>query len=470
MRKPTLTPLSLLLAAAMILLPGAALALCIAVVTNALTVNGIVVSPNLPAGPSGCAGDPGWAGVVGRQFQQIGGEPGDPADKPSIFLAGFGTPLTKFYVGIHVPYDPDLQRQDRLTLYVDANNSNALDVGDFALVYEIGPSTPIVTGESCDIAPSQVQVYHHNGTNWGAPTLSAPGVTSRFAHDYDSKLGDPEADLWELEIEMDAATLGLSPAGFRVGAKLLPHEFAGSDVWQTWVWPEGLSSDPAPLHYLPGYGDVLPARMALVDFTACADVTIDAISATDANGANNKFRRPLAGDWVAGVLPANKRNQFSATVRFFNPSDPSDNSTVGVPNTGTAQFTIRPWGGGDFLGQRTMANSSVSFDHLGQVKNLSFGWPVQYADYQPIESAMNHSDHSCLKVQLNGFPVNLDPAGDVRYRNLTYTQLSTRTDTFLVTTRSRQGREIRAETDVRDQGPLEVSSRQVLRKAGSTRS
>jgi hypothetical protein len=456
MRRRTLTPRSLLLAGAMIVLPGVAVALCIAVVNTAITTNGIVVSPPVVHPPATCQGDAGWAGVVGQPFSPPDGVAlGDAVKQPRIFLAAFGTPATKFYVGVHVPFDPQVDRNDRLTLYFDANNDNKLGLGDFALLYEVGPTTPIVAGQDCNQTPGQVQIYHHNGTNWGAPSLITPadGVTSMFSYDDDRPTSDPEKYIWELEIELDAATLGLAPAGFKIGAKLYPNEAEGSaGLGQTWMWPEHLTDVGDPSFYYPDDGNVTVAKLRQLELTACADLTIDDISATSPEGPenNNKFRRPLPGDWHGGVLPANLRNQFSASVRFFNPSDPTDVSPVPVANTGNVVFTIRPWGGGNFLGAQIMNTTTLSFTHLSQVLHVpTFGWPVNYtADYQPIEALMNASGHSCLKVELAGFPVNIDPAGDTKFRNLTYTTMSTRTDTFLVTTRTPELREARGEIEI----------------------
>jgi len=438
-----------LVAAGMIGLPVVALAVCIATITRTINVNGIVVSP-IKMGSGACKGDSGWAGVVARQFFHLGS--GDPVDKPSLFLAGLGSPtLNTLYIGVHVPNDPDLRPQDQLTLYFDANNSQTLDNGDFALVYQVGGTgpnhlTPINSGESCDSVPASVLIYHYNN-GWGPGTIPpASAVSSRFGFDFDTN-ADPETNLWELEIGLDATSLGLA-APFRMGAKLFQHEFIASDTWQIWTWPQSFSTDLDPYDVTPDADATVSANsMSSIELGTCADVVIDDISSTDPLGNSNKFYRPQPTDWVPSsmpgvqMLPANKRNQFHASVRFFNPSDLADASIVGVANTGTVQFTIRPWGAGvGFLGERRMRNEIISFTHLSQSLPLSFEWPIYDTSYTPIQDKMKASGHSCLHVELNGFLVNL-PSGDAQDRNLTYTTLSTRTDTFLVSSRSLQFRE-----------------------------
>jgi hypothetical protein len=423
----------------MFTLPAAALALCVAIVTGAITINGIVVSTNLPAGPGNCQGDPGWAGVVGVPFHRLFPDGTDPADRPVLFLAGQGTPLSKFYVGVHVPHDPMLSRDDHVTLYFDADNSNSITTGDFALVYDVGKDIVITTQESCDSVPALVRKYTYNGTDWGTAVASPAGVTSKFAFDYDNT--DVERDIWELEVQLDATTVGLT-APFKMGVKVIQEELisVGNHAWQTWVYPPGLTAQSDPQFIFPDDGDVTPAAMQSIQLGGCADVTIDKISSR-AGSSDNAFYPPRPGDWnIDGSLPANLQTHFSADVRFYNPADPSDNSVVGSPNTGTAQFKIRPYGSGSgFLGERVMQTPGLSFTALGQTRTLSFDWPRQHTDYAPIEALIGASDHSCLEVTLGGFLVNL-PAGDLMDLNLYYVTLSNRVDTFLVSTRSIQFR------------------------------
>ncbi len=364
---------------------------------------------------------------------------GNPVDKPTIFLAGYaptgGTSVTKFYVGIHVPYDRGLDNNDKLTLYFDATGNQVLDKGDFALVYDVGQLQLVDKGEACNIAPGLTRIYLFDGS-WKPGTSPPPGISTSVAYDMEATSTDLVSGVWELEVAIDAGTtLGtpgtspfLSSAKFRIGAKLIPHDFNTSDLHQIWIWPAGLTTDMAPLHWGPGYGDVRfdqASSLSEVTFTKCADVTIRTISATGAAGGNNTFTRPKLGDWVgtsltSSTLPLNKQNKFTAEVHFGNPSDPGEVTTI--PNTGKVQFLIRAWGGGKVENEQVMASETMSFDRLNQTKTISIGWPQTYVQYEPIETDMVvNSDHACLEVRLDGFLVNVDPASDVQYRNLTYT-------------------------------------------------
>jgi hypothetical protein len=440
--KPRARHVTTLTTALMFALPAVALAVCVALVNSTMVVKGVIVSPN--AGFVGCQDDEGWRGVPGRTMVQVYGTPvGNPEEQPRIFLAGHGNPLDTFYVGIHVPYDPDLRRQDRLVLYFDADNTGTLTQGDFALLYEVGPDVTVASGEDCNKDPGYAAIYHYvpNTPNngWGDPSPSMAGITSKVAYDYDD--ADAENHLWEIEIGIDRASLGLNAAGFRVGAKLYPHEEAVGDIWQTWIWPK-FTDVSDPYLYFPGDEVVDAGKLETVNFTNCADVVIDAISATAPDGSNNVFRRPKSNEWVNGVLPVNLRNSFTASLRFYNPTEPTDHSALAALNSGTVDFTIRPWGGGNFLGERLMDSQPVSFDSLGEDSTVSVLWPVNYADYQPIERDMLYAGgHACLRVNALNFAVNLDPASDVRYRNLTYTPLSKVVDTFMVSTRTPELRE-----------------------------
>jgi len=98
-----------------------------------------------------------------------------------------------------------------------------------------------------------------------------PGVTSRFAFDYDNS--DVERDLWELEVQIDAPTVGLT-APFKMGAKVIQHELINSttNAWQTWIFPTGLSGQPDPQWIYPSDGDVTPQNMSSIQLGGCADV------------------------------------------------------------------------------------------------------------------------------------------------------------------------------------------------------
>lgn len=420
---------------------------CMPTVNSVIDVNGVVVGKIIGGGgglPAGCGPDAGWAGVVGRDFT-VFGVPGTHIAK--IFFAGFNSDadgtLDKIYIGIHVENDPDLRNKDRLTLYFDANGDNTFDASDFAVYYEIGPTTTIINTEGCNSVPSLGEFYRFSGGNWVVQGSVPTDIVTNYSYDYDDS-NDSETGIWEAEISIDVGGLGLTaPAtgeGFKFGAKLFIHEIAGKDSWTVWKFPSGLTTDSNPLHSKPNHDtNVLPVNLEQPITGNCGDVVFwpDAttgVTATDAAGNSNKFTKYIDSDFNSdGSLSESKKNKFTARLKFINPSDPMDDSPVAVPNNGQVQFFIKPWNAG-FLSTNLIGQSTLSFDHLSQELTTTLSWPQNKTQYNAVSGDIAVSNHLCLQVNLNGFTVNLNEAGDVSYRNLTYTSLSAIKDTFLIST------------------------------------
>jgi hypothetical protein len=420
---------------------------CVPVVDNDIDVNGIVVGTAVLGGgglPVGCFTDPGWAGVISHNFNLISGSPG--TQSASLFMAGFNAAndatLDKLYIGVHIEDDPDFDLDDRLILYFDADNSGVFDAADFALVYEVGPVAP-PSNENCNQNPGtgSPTFYRFNVGVWTSQPLPA-GIDHKISFDYDN-LNDAEEGIWELEIGLDLSVLGLSVAssgaGLKVGARLFVEEQGAGSI--PWCWPAGLTTESSPLLWDPNEGNVTPGDLEEITFDDCADVIFEpdgssGISVTDANGGNNKFTLYEDSDFTGGNLDANKRNNFTADIRFYNPSNPGDTTAVAVPNTGNVLFSIKPWNGG-FLGEYLINTSQVEFTQLNQVKVVQFDWPETKAQYDVPKADLDASsnEHVCLQVELEGFNVNMHESSDIHNRNLTYTTLSTIRDRFLISTK-----------------------------------
>lgn len=444
---------------AMILCHASAFAECMPTVSNSIQVNGIVVSTASPGLPVGCPGDQGWAGVFGQSFHDSSGP--DITFNSTIFLAGYNkysdATLDSIYLGVHVENDPEIGNKDILTLYFDANGNNSWDNDlDFALLYKVGPMTP-PSGpdlETCYKEP-QVQFYWYSPDStsdkkpWKPQQEDAPNaITSKVSWDMDDTTltGDPEKEIWELEVGIDVANMtGFSApssgTGFGVGAKLYIYQ-SPVDGRTPLRWPSNLTVDNNPNHVSPNQGNVVAGSLIHPKVGDCADVVFwpdktTGVTATDNKGRSNKFTRLEEGDFDA-TGNALKQNHFVANVKFHNPSNLVD--VVAFPNVGKVKFYINPWNV-RFLGPNNkgypIGEYTVTFDHLNQEKKVSFEWPQtkdqygQTANDQPRQH-LKVSEHTCLTVELDGFAVNLNEASDVVKRNLTYIQTSTVRDTFVI--------------------------------------
>lgn len=415
--------------------PGSARAECLQLVNGQFNVNGIVVGKPLNGGgtpPATCPPDTGWGGTIARPLIVFGGQP--DTHVANLFFAGLasGATVGKIFLGLHVENDDAFSNQDVAVVYLDANNNNEFGAGDFAVRFT-GPSTP-ATGEACGLDPGTSAVFRHDGTAWVQdPALSA-AVAIKASADYDASAADPESNLWEAEISIDAAALGinLSAANGKLGmgAKLYVGEGIGATL--VYRFPAGLTTDDLPNDNGPNDGGVTAANLAKVDVGACSlDVQLVDITGTDAAGNAGKFTRfPGA---IAGTLPETQRNHFTAKVQLVNPNNPGDTSAVAVPDTGDVTFEGLPYNAG-FLATIPFGKSTASFSQVGQIRNVEApaGWPADESQYQPFRGVLSIAGHICYRVRLSGFPVNLNEAGDVMQKNLLFTSLSARRETFLV--------------------------------------
>lgn len=422
------------------LFAGRASAECVPIVNGGFNVNGIVAGKALAAGgtaPGSCLPDSGWGGGIARAFQTIGG--GTPDTHVSrVLFAGesAGANLDKLYAAIHVENDPIFSANDIATLYFDAGQLGTFGPGDFALRIELGPLTPPSGTEGCEGDPNNVTYYTYNGSDWIPTGYPDPAIVVKTSHDYNSDALDPESGIWEVEIGLDPALLGLAiptANGLNFGAKLYVTEEGFSN--RALAFPPNLTSDSSPNSTSPNDGQVTPANMAKLDVESCGlDVRLVSIDGVDHNGASSKFT--LYPNSISGQLPENQKSKFKAQLRFINPANPVDNTPVAVPNSGEVRFAGKPWNAG-FTANIPFGSAGTEFTSLGQIRDVQISWPpneAAYAPYRQILAAANKnpSGHICMVASLEGFTVNLNEADDVLQKNLYFTTASTITEGFLV--------------------------------------
>lgn len=434
------------LTAALLMLASTVAAECLPTINSAFNINGIVVGTAIAGGgtppPGGCTGDSGWGGVSANAFVPINGMPDTHTARLFVSGRASGPNLDRIYIGVHIENDDGFTSNDIVTLYFHPGGGGTFDPAkDFALKIEIGPSTP-PSDENCNGNVNNLTYFRFNGTNWVAQTPPAGAIIARTSWDYNGNMPDPEQHIWELELEIHPSDLGPAiptASPLAIGAKLYVEEPGVGTM--AFAYPSGLTTDANPINVDPNFGNVTAGKLASFTIGSCAfDVKIVSISSTDAKGAPSKFTRYQDADFTdpGQGLPVAKRNKFNAEVLFFNPAKLEDMSAVAVPNSGQVNFRIMPWNM-NFLGDFLMGQPTTSFTHLSQIRNvhlsdnpLEDGWPKNKGQYDPAKPTLNTAQHVCLKISLNGFTVNLNEPNDVLQQNLTFSQLSTLRDSFLI--------------------------------------
>lgn len=421
---------------------------CMPVANTPVTLDGIVVGSGIAPGgggggnpPPSCSADPGWAGVVEQPISVFGMNPDTHVAR--LFVNGHGGPnLDHIYVGVHVENASDLTTNDKVTLYFHFGTGTNFQNPDFALSLQIGgqqnapDATPTDSGCNADL--NLVSYYTFSGGNWQLQGSVPTAIQVKKSWDF-TTTDDPEIGIWEAEISVDLGQLGITvPAGgtstpFALGAKLYLYE-VGINQFTSYRYPSGLTTDNSPFDNDPNQSNVTPATLQAYKIGAsCSnDVIISGFSASDAAGHANDFTLLKNTDFDTNGN-AKIQNHFTASVKFINPSNPADNSTIAVPNTGQVQFHILPWNG-DFTGNFLMDNPTTSFIRLNQENKISLDWPKTLSQWTAggASTTITGANHACLKINLNGFTVNLNEAGDVVQQNLTYTTASTIKDSFLI--------------------------------------
>jgi hypothetical protein len=429
-----------------------------------IIVNGVVANLNAASVPF-CPSDAGWRGVIARDAV-VFGLAGTQSAK--IFITGTqqGASMSDVFIGVHVEGNPDLDVNDRVLLYFDANNSSSFDEGDFAIRFEVGPLVPRSTGdatpaEECnkgiDVNPNLSMAvptfFKFTGGVWQLQGSVPAGVTSKVAFDFRSSMpSDAESEIWELEVGLNLAAL--SGAGitlnaptqgnaFRMGAKLFVNEIgaAGTTVWR---WPTAATTESNPAANTPALDPtVQAANLEQISFGNCGDVVIESLSSeaprVDGSGFDpNSFRVLQPGDFVGSSVPVGKQTRFHGRLRFQT-SPMGLPTAIGAPNAGNAAFNIMPWGTNGAIANVLMRNNIESFNVINTTLNIDFNWPLTQGDYNQAGGAFNsqQSNHACLKLTLNGFPVNINEPGDALQRNLSYITTSTVRENFMVTAERR---------------------------------
>lgn len=423
---------------------------CAPVLTSDLNINGVVA--NLGGfSITSCTGDQGWQGVVGRGFT-VFGMPG--TQNAWAFVAGRqggGGSLSKIYIGIHVEGNAELNDADRVLLYFDGNNSGAFDDGDFAFFFKVGPAATVSGVEDCNKDPDAPTptIYKFQGGTWIADTPPGGSIVAKVAYDFNNVVpSDPENEIWELEVALDVAALNAAGltlnapnegGAFRMGAKLFVND-PGAGGTTVWRWPSAASSESNPAADTPNLDPtVTAANLEPISFGNCGDVIIESISSEAPNTSGgyepNKFRVLNPGDFTGGgVVPVDKQTKFHARLRFQT-TPMGAPAAIGAPNTGNGIFSLMPWGTNGSLIEVIARNQSESFNQINVIKDIDFNWPLNQTQYNQANGFFNsqQSGHTCMKLKLQGFPVNINEPGDQTQRNLTYIRTSTVKENFMIT-------------------------------------
>jgi hypothetical protein len=448
---------------------------CAPVTSAAFNVNGVVVGKEIAkvgvdAGgpPADCGGDSGWQGVPAIRFGLANVVPPPPATTltADMFVVGnVGIAgIEPLFLGIHVEHDDGFSNIDGLILYFDFDGDGQFEAQDFALTIEAGPtSTP--ADEQCQGCPNNVSIYRFNSmtSTWGPPTLLADacgagtaGVQVRTSWDYDTAT-DTDDDIWELELKITPSALSppvtiASGSQMRVAAKLFDFPVGSNGIVVMSV-PGGLTSDGDPNNMVPGEGGGTTSlgAAARIDVGACQhDVEIVSISARSAQctaqspagcvsfvpGAFSRF--PNA---IAGTLADNLTNEFTAQVRYVDPSNLLG-TPVASPNAGTVTLRAMPYNSG-FTGDFVTGAFNLQFTSVGQVRTVKSYWPRTESEYTQVqggktarqlfnEAAAAAGGHVCFKAELAGFALNSNVANDVRQQNLAIVTASTIKERFLL--------------------------------------
>ena len=418
-------------------------ATCFPIINTNVTVDGIVVGADLGPGggqPPPTCGQPtadiGWAGVLGQDIPLV---VGTGHATPTLFLAahkGGGASMDKIYIGVHVENAADFTTSDQLTIYFQANGAGGdwNQTTDFALQLGVGPSPPPNKNDGCADPGGAVVLYKRDAgnTTWVSQGTAPLAMISRkTSFDFETA-HDAEQNLWELEIGIDVSSLNIVQGGqIGIGAKLYTFDTAVM-AYTAYHYPPGLALDESGQDFNPNLGNVTPAKLQKLTVGDCTfDVIISSIQGADDQGNPGQFsvldpNNPNDFDQTTGA--AKRQNQFTAKVKFVDPSDNSKVHPVAIANSGHVAFGLKPWNGG-FTDNISMANISQSFNQTGPMEvPLSIKWPTNKSQWR---TTLNTANHACFIVDLSGFTVDL-PNGNEMQQNLAFVSASTIKTSFLI--------------------------------------
>lgn len=407
---------------------------CLPIATGPITVNGVVVGRGIVgSGAHSCKGSAGWDGVPAATFVPVGGV----MDTHTPYLLVTGAPsggnLGHLYVGVHVENAEKFSSGDQLTIFFDTDSNGSFDGKDFALHFEIGPGTP-PSNEDCQGPPNKITMYTLSAGKWANPVDNPGGITAMTSWDYDNSAPDPEYQIWELEVDINLSTLGITipAAGSKVGigGVLYLNEPAMGGTSIAFAYPSSVTTDANPNDIDPNLLGVTAGNLAKYDVGSCGfDVTVDTTGSTDTKGSTNQFTR--FPSTISGTLSGRQTNSFVTEIKFYDPGGSS--GSVAAPNSGTMNFTLIPYGSGGPLESIPLGSFPAAFDHLNQIAVVSgdtLQWPRTEADYAPHRTTFANAGHTCVKVDVGGFTVDKIASNDSLQQNLTFTHLSTAKDSF----------------------------------------
>ncbi|HKE32365.1 MAG TPA: hypothetical protein VKD65_11620 [Candidatus Angelobacter sp.] len=406
---------------------------CLPVATPAPNIDGLVATDpfHLRSGTS----DPAWATAPYEQFSIVNGVTSNNA---AIFI---GTQLTgsapnDLFLGVHVESADQLSSSDIVTLYFDTTNDG---VADFALTFEVGPVTPVVSGTNgSPLSPNNTTLFKFISNTWQAQALPAETILkARASYNF---TGGPGNGIWELEIHINVPGIGLtaSPVGIKFGAKLyVSSPIGGNSVFD---WPLNLTTDLNPTHSGPGAGtggDPAKLEGHTVTASCTGDVQIFSLKSRARNG-DDLFYLPKDTDFLGdGSLPAQFQTQLLAQATFVNTGDVLNTSNIGGTNNGNVHFRLLPWGMGP-VENVDVGVVPISFQSFGTPLPATTNWPTTKAQWDPVKgpfldrNPQTGSDHVCLRIDLEGFAQDSNSANNETQINLQYTTMSTHRDKIVI--------------------------------------
>jgi hypothetical protein len=419
----------LLLAAFLGSAASAQTTLCVKEITSAPAING-VVADGVAAG--GCSADAAWARVSPAALS-----PQNSVPEAQLYLAH--RPSTnRLYIGVTVAGDDELSEFDHVLLYFDADNSNSWNDGDFALQIQVstadgtGADPLINSGTQCNVAVGAITYWRYDAAATGSAfdtfwkndvPAAAASVQAAVAYDYTSTTGDDlEDEIWNLEIEIPTtgphfALTTTGPDYFAVGAIAFiddGHQ-TGPQLGDVRAWPAALhdpavsvnSTNPNAVDNAV-VGSTFPAASALAT-AAMDDVCFDV------SFANANPWRINGLDAESGDHRVNRgANTFTVTFQYDGP----DGSTPPLPNDGTVELAMKPYGnlpaGQTSSSLRCSVEQEVTATNVNGTHSVEFAVNLNDCAGWPNAGSL---DFICVDLILKDFQRDDNASNNVRNIN-----------------------------------------------------
>jgi hypothetical protein len=389
-----------------------ALDLCVISQGSAGAIDG-VVAPGTSAGA--CVSDSLWESVGPAEFQPAAADP-----VSHLYMARLTTGDDRLRIGIDTAGDDDVSDFDVVLLFFDADNNNAwTDDKDFAIRIRVSPqSTPITSGDECNLTSGTIEYFPRTGGAWGANDAAAAGnITAEYAYDYDTE------EVWNLEIEIPINTSGTT---FRLDTAASPYFAVGGYVFSDFdhlqvgqtgfvtSWPVDVQSQLTGA--LPDISASLgnlavsepdPADLGNINLEdECFDVYI----LTETWNINNVTVGPSNAEVHTGV------NTFRFSYYFDGPGG----AATPLANAGTVRLRLDPYNTSHVRGESLEKNQAATATHFNQ----QFAIETPFSFDIPSELDFTGTlDFVCGYPGVD-FPIDDDSTNNQEHINHNYIQTS----------------------------------------------